>query len=416
MARDKREDSTKMSGIQKVLVNDADFLKGLLQQSLQEILKAEFFEYIKAEPYERTTNRTSYRNGSYVRSLKTRVGKIELSVPRDRSGQFRTELFERYQRSEKAFVLNLLEMYLHGVSTRKVKKIVEEVCGIDISISQLSELNKNLDEQIKKWRERKLKKSYPYLMVDARYEDIREEGQVTSKAVLLAVGIDESGYRDILSIEVGDSENEQEWFRFFQDLKSRGLADVKYVVSDDHTGLVKAIKRAFQGVSWQRCQVHFMRNFMSKLSVRERQEYVKYLKDVFNAPDVKKARERKEKLVKELEALKPKVAEWLDQEIEYCFTVYQLPLSHRQKMKSTNMLERFNQEILRRTRVIRIFPNKESCIRLIGAISMEQSEEWQTGRRYLKMDVLNEDRSKIYEQKEIKELEEEATGEMAYAG
>ncbi len=227
-------------------------------------------------------------------------------------------------------------------------------------------------------------------MVDARYEDIREDGEVTSKAVLIAVGIDVAGYRDILSLEVGDSENEAEWFTFFQRLKSRGLTGVKYVVSDDHTGLVKAVKRAFQGVSWQRCQVHFIRNFMSKLSARERQEYVRDLKDVFNAPDVKKARDRKEKLVKKLETRKPKIADWLDQEIEYCFTVYQLPLPHRRKMKSTNMLERFNQEILRRTRVIRIFPNKESCIRLIGAISMEQSEEWQTGRRYLKMDVLNE--------------------------
>ena len=374
--------------IQKVLLNDADFLRVLVQENLQKILIAEFEDKIQAAPYERTEARLGYRNGSYSRKIKTRVGTIELDVIRDRDGIFSTELFKRYQRSEQAFVLSMVEMYIQGVSTRRVKKITETLCGTSISKSTVSSLAQGIDENISKWRNRALTEEYPYLVVDARYEDIRKEGVVMSQAVLIVVGISVSGKREILSVDIGNSENEQEWSDVFGRLKSRGLKGVKYVVSDNNQGLVKAVKQKFQGASWQRCQVHFMRNFISKLSRKDTKEYVLKLKDIFAAPEIEQARERKEKLVKELESIKPKIADWLDADIESCFTVYSLPSEHRKRMRSTNMIERFNQELRRRSRVIRIFPNDESCLRLFGTMCMEKSEQWQTGRRYLDMNLL----------------------------
>jgi transposase-like protein len=388
MAKAINKDMGFVKGIQKVLLDDTDFLRSIVQKNLQKLLETEFDHYIQASPYERTDNRRGYRNGSYSRKLKTRVGTIELDIIRDREGNFSTELFRRYSRSEQALLLSLVEMYLQGVSTRKVKKIVETLCGISVSKSQVSSLSKQLDDVLARWRNRPLKEEYPYLVIDARYEDIRENGLVNSQAVLLVIGIRSDGKREILSIEMGDSENEEEWSRVFNKLKERGLKGVLYGVSDDHKGLVKAFKRVFQGVSWQRCQVHFMRNYMSKFSRKESKEYVLKLKDIFSAPDVEQARNRRDEVVKELEQKKPSVAQWLDEEIEYCFSVYQLPAEHRQRMRSTNMIERFNQELLRRSRVIRIFPNKESCIRLFGSMCIEQTEKWLSGSKYLDMALI----------------------------
>jgi len=388
MAKGKSKDIGLVKEIQKVLLDDSDFLRDLVQVNLQKILETEFMNYIQAFPYERTEDRKGYRNGSYTRKLKTRVGVIELNVIRDREGNFSTELFRRYQRNEQAFVLSLIEMYIQGVSTRKVKNVVEALCGTSVSRSMVSNLAKELDENITKWRNRPLTMEYPYLVIDARYEDVREDGLVSSQAVLIVIGISETGHREILSVGLGDSENEQEWSGVFQRLKARGLKGVEYVVSDSHQGLVNALKREFQKTSWQRCQVHFMRNFMSKFSKKESKEYVPKLKDIFTAPDIEQARERKERLVSELETIKPRVADWLDEDIESCFTVYNLPIEHRKRMRSTNMIERFNQELLRRSRVIRIFPNEASCLRLFGSMCMEQSEQWQTGRKYLDMSLL----------------------------
>ena len=388
MAKDKSKDKGLVTEIQKALLDDTDFLRELLQSNLQKILEAEFESQIQARPYERTENRLGYRNGSYSRKINTRVGTIELEVIRDREGMFSTELFKHYQRSEQALVLSLVEMYINGVSTRRVKKITQTLCGTEISKSTVSALAKEMDENISKWRNRELTEEYPYLIVDARYEDIRKDGIVVSQAILLVVGISATGKREILSVDIGDSENEQEWADVFDRLKFRGLHGVKYVVSDDNSGLVNAVKQKFQGAGWQRCQVHFMRNFMSKLNQKDKKEYVEKLKDVFSAPDIEQARERKENLVKELEPVKPKIADWLDIEMESCFTVYSLPKKHRKRMRTTNMIERFNQELLRRSRVIRIFPNDESCLRLFGAMCIEKSEQWRTGRLYLDMSLL----------------------------
>jgi len=242
MANKENQNIGLVKEIQKVLLDDSDFLRVLVQENLQRVVASEFENFLQAGPYERSEQRQGYRNGSYTRKVKTRVGTIELEVFRDRKGRFGTELFRRYQRNEQAFVLSLVEMYVQGVSTRKVAKVVEALCGDSVSKSMVSSLAKGLDENIHRWRNRKLSKKYPYLVVDARYEDIRQDGIVASQAVMIVIGISETGQREILSVDIGDSESEHQWSGVFQGLKSRGLEGVQYVVSDNNKGLVNTLK------------------------------------------------------------------------------------------------------------------------------------------------------------------------------
>jgi transposase-like protein len=373
--------------LQTVLLDEHNFLKTLVQECLQQLLKSEFDRHINAAPHERSSERRGLRNGSYYRSFKTRVGSIELNVCRDREGCFRTELFRRYQRSEQAFLLSMIEMYIQGVSTRKVTNIVETLCGITVSKSQVSELSKSLDSQLHSWRNRQLTEVYPYLVVDARYEKIRTSKGVVSHAVMIVIGISEHGHRSVLSVELGDSENEATWGDVFNKLKARGLKGVEYVVSDDHKGLVNALERHFQGVAWQRCQVHFAANFIKKMKRRrDIKIFLPLLRDIFLASNYQEAQRRKQILLTQLENENKDAAQWLDEEIEATLSVFHLPAEHRRKMKSTNMLERYNEELKRRSRVIRIFPNEASCIRLIGTLCQETSEAWETGKRYLIFD------------------------------
>jgi putative transposase len=378
-----------LSILQEAINDGDDAMQLLLQHTMQRVLEEEITAYLEAGTYERTDTRKGYRNGYKPRMLKTRVGRIELMVPKDREGRFQTELFEKYQRNEKALTLAIMEMYVQGVSTRKVKKITEELCGLDISKSQVSNLARNLDEEVAIWRNRPLEKEYPYLVVDARYEDVRQRGHVVSQGVLLVVGVRDDGYRELLGVWCADSENEQNWSDVFSDLKERGLKGVRYIVSDDHKGLVKSVKRHFQGVVWQRCQVHFIRNVISLVAKKDRKEILSYLHEITDSRSVETARKRISETVDRLETSHPKVAVFLDTYGEEILAVYSLPESHRKRMRSTNMLERYNQEIKRRTRVVRIFPNEQSCVRLITALAIETNEEWMA-RRYLTMDKDNE--------------------------
>jgi transposase-like protein len=381
MAR-KEDDKDLLSIWQEATGQGDDGLRRVMEVAIQRILEEELTSFLQAETHERTQDRKGYRNGYKPRTLTTRLGRMDLLIPKDREGRFQTELFERYQRNEKALMLSLVEMYVHGVSTRKVKAVTEALCGLDISRSQVSRLAKDLDEEVQTWRNRPLKKPYPYLVVDARYEKIRINHQVLPQGVLLVVGIGEDGYREILGTWVADSESEASWSEVFKDLKERGLAGVRYVVSDDHAGLVKAIGRHFQGCLWQRCQVHFLRNIISQVSKKDRSRIIEMIRDITAAQSYEIARKRMDDVIESSEKTHPKVSQMLEEHGEEILSVYQLPLHHRRSMKSTNMLERYNQELKRRTRVVRIFPHQESCLRLVTAMAMEMSEEWMI-RRYL---------------------------------
>jgi len=385
MAHPEKEDSKLVQILQASSSTGADPILSLLQHTIQQVLEEELTAFLKAEPYTRTEQRRGYRNGYKPRTMKTRVGRLELMVPKDREGRFQTELFEKYQRSEKALVLAIAEMYVHGVSTRKVKKITEELCGLEISKSQVSALVKGLDAEIGTWRKRPLVKRYPYLVVDALYEKVRHAGSVVSRGVLTVTGIDADGYREVLGVWCADTESEASWSAVFLELKSRGLHDVSYVVSDDHTGLTKAIDRQFQGAIWQRCQVHFIRNVLGKVQKKDRQQVLALLREITGASCLESAQNRLREAINTLENTHPKVADMLDHHGEEILAVYALPMHHRKRMRTTNMVERLNAEFRRRTRVIRVFPNDAACVRIVSALAIEINDEWME-RKYLNME------------------------------
>jgi putative transposase len=362
-----------------------DFLRELVQRTVQQVLEAEMTSFLGAESYQRNDVRRGWRNGFKPRTLKTRVGELELMVPKDRDGQFQTELFERYQRSEKAFVAALLQMYIEGVSTRKVTAITEALCGLEVSKSQVSALTQKLDAEVAEWRMRPLSDEYPYLIFDARYEKVRRGGSVVSQGVLVAIGVSAAGYREVLGCWVAESESEASWGAVFSELKQRGLRGVRYVVSDDHAGMVRAIERHFQGAVWQRCQVHFVRNALSLCGRQQRPLVLRLMKLVTETATREAAKAALAAAIAELEKKAPKVARLLEEHGEEILGVYALPEAHRKRMRTTNMLERQNQELKRRTRVVRVFPHEQSCLRLIAALLMETNQEWM-GRIYLRME------------------------------
>ncbi len=372
---------------QEALINQEGFMCEMINKVCQEALESEFDKFIGAQAYERSDARKGYRNGHYTRQLKTRVGTLTLEVCRDREGEFHPELFNRYQRSEKALVLGIAEMYISGVSTRKVNQVMEELCGTAISKSQVSNLVRQLDHELQEWRERLLTVSYRYVVIDARYEKVRENGCVISKAFVVVLGITYEGIREVIGCWVVNSESYEAWDDCFRRLKERGLNGVEYVVTDDNKGLRKALGKYFQEVKLQRCQVHFMRNFIDKLAKSDQPLAIRLLQDVLAATTKEDAMGRVQKVHEFLiSKRKESVAQWLDENIEETLTVLELPIEHRKKMKSTNMLERLNQELKRRSRVVRIFPNANSCLRLLSALCQEISENW-GNRKYLNMHV-----------------------------
>ena len=318
------------------LLNDPDFLNQAVTRFLQQFLEAEITSFLQAEPYQRTGDRTGYRNGYKPRIVKTRVGRIELSVPKDREGRFHSGLFARFQRSEKALILALQQAYLQGVSTRKVTKITEALCGTSFSKSQVSQLCQELDADIKAWRERPLEQAYPYLIIDATYLHIRSRGQVASEGVLIVSGIAQSGHRDILSLDVAHTETEATYADLFKDLKKRGLKGVQLVISDHHEGLQNAIKRHFQGASWQHCQTHFHRNIKGITPPKHQREVADALKDVFNAPDLATAQKRLSDMMDTYEHILPNVMDKIDRDIIHCLACFHFPQKHRRRIRTTN--------------------------------------------------------------------------------
>lgn len=372
----------------QTLLHSDDRFEQLLESALNQLLKAEMAEHLQAAPGERTDERRGYRNGSYQRQLTTRVGTLELEVPRDREGRFQTKLFDRYQRSEKALVLSFMDMYVSGVSTRKVKRITRTLCGRDFSKSTVSKLCTDLDAQVRAWAERPLdEQAFPFILADAIQVKVRREGAVRATTALLAIGINADGYREILGLEVAFGETGEAWQGFFRSLSRRGLRGVEFATSDAHEGLVDALERTFPGVVWQRCQAHFMRNILDATPEALREKMHEYLLRILQASTPQKARAAFEEAQRQLEGQADKALEKLEAGFEDATAVLVLPKKYRRRLRTTNMLERFNEEIRRRERVVRIFPNVAAAWRLIGALSCEQHEVWSTGRRYLNMDA-----------------------------
>jgi transposase-like protein len=359
---------------------------------LQEFLEGEMAETLGAGKYERTGGRLGYRSGYYARQLNTRVGTVELRVPQDRQGRFSTELFERYQRSEKALVASLAEMYVQGVSTRKVRAITEELCGQSFSAATISRVVQTLDEELAQFARRPLPAEYPYLILDARYEKVRQDGVIRSQAVLVAIGVNGDGQREVLAVELANRETLNSWRDFALGLRERGLHGVRFVVSDQHAGLKQAIAELFPEAVWQRCYVHFLRNALDHLPRKADDDCLQELRWMYDRRDVAEARRDLAAWLAKWPGKYPKLCDWVESNIEETFAFYRLPLAHHKHLKSTNMLERFNEEIKRRTHVVRIFPNEASCLRLIRALAVETHEEWLEGPRYLDMDQLKEQR------------------------
>jgi len=385
-----KKDIAKEKDWRELFGSSPDGLRALVQEVVQEVLEAEMDEAVGAQKSERTPERQGYRSGYYTRTFVTRVGKLVLRVPQDRQGRFRTEVFERYQRSEKALVSALTEMYVQGVSTRKVKEITEQLCGHEFSAATISRVTEKLDEELKKFAHRRLEEEYPYLVLDARYEKIRQDGVIGSQAVQVAIGINWEGRRCVLAVELAQRESASSWKEFLLQLKQRGLSGVVCVISDDHAGLRKAIPEVLPEAKWQRCYVHFLRNALDHLPRKKDDDCLTELRWIYERRNVEEARRDLAAWLTKWETRYRKLCDWAEGNIEETLTFYGLPQEHHQHLKSTNMLERINQELKRRTLVVRIFPNAASCLRLIRALAVEIHEDWVEATRYLNMAVLQE--------------------------
>ncbi len=359
----------------------------LVEQVTQQILEAQVSEHLQARPYERTEERRGYRNGYKPRSLTTRVGTLELRVPQVRDSEFSTDLFARFQRSEQAFILALLERVINGVSTRKVTHSTEELCGTEVSKSMVSALCARLDPLVHAWNERDWGgTAYPFVLVDALVLKIREDGRVRARSALIATAINAAGDREILGLRLGDSASEASWADLFTWLKGRGLQGVDLVTSDSHGGLVRAVRTHVQRASWQRCQAHVTRNIIDATPKALQKEMAGRLRALCGAADPFSGRALLQALLADVAHRAPKALEILDEGYEDATAIFALPAAYRVRLRTTNSVERLNEEIRRRERVIRIFPTRHSALRLVGALLMEMEEQWTTSRRYLDME------------------------------
>jgi len=377
--------NTLLREIMEVLISEGtQGFRPVLEALLNETMKTDREMHLKAAPYERSEQRRGQANGFKPKTLTTRLGQLQLEVPQVRDSSFYPQSLERGCRSEVALKVALAEMYTQGVSTRKVTAITEKLCGTTVSSTQVSNVAKMLDSELEKFRERPLSEPFRYVFLDAQYQQVRHAGAVRSLAVLLAIGVNSEGKREIIGVSVSLSEAEVHWREFLQSLVARGLSGMELVISDDHSGLKAARQAVMPSVPWQRCQFHMSQNAQAYVpSVSMRQEIAQAMRDIFSQPGVEEAREMAKKVIKRYEKKAPKFAKWLEDNIEEGFTVFKLPRPLWRKLRTSNGLERLNREIKRRTRVATLFPNEASCLRLITAVLQEINEEWVTGRSYI---------------------------------
>jgi putative transposase len=367
--------------LEQIAEQGFDFLPELIRIVINAAMQAERQQYLQVAPYQHSPDRRGHANGYKPKTIKSRMGEIRLDVPQVREGGFYPGALEKGQRSERALTLTLAEMYVQGVSTRKVTAIVEQLCGSSVSSSMVSQAAKLLDETLEDWRNGPLGE-FPYVFLDARYEKIRQSGQVREAAILFAVGVDLEGKRQILGVSVSLSEHEVHWRAFLQSLVARGLNSVQLIISDAHEGLKAARIAVFGGVLWQRCQFHLQQNAGAHVTRQDtRREVAENLRTIFNAPDRQTAEAYLRKIVQKYAQVAPALADWLEKNIPEGLTVFSFPASQRRRLRTSNGLERLSREIKRRTRVVSIFPNETACLRLISAILMEINEEWQVDNR-----------------------------------
>lgn len=360
-----------------------DALPEMIRVVINATMQAEREQYLGASPYERTEARQGYANGYKPKTVTTRVGRITFDVPQTRDGGFYPQALEKGLRSERALTAALAEMYVQGVSTRRVAAITEKLCGVELTSMQVSRATLQLDEELERWRERPLGVCR-YLYLDARYEKIRDNGQVRDAAVLVAMGVMADGKRAILGVSVALSEHEVHWRQFLHHLVVRGLTGIELITSDDHAGLKTARKAVFGGIPWQRCQFHLQQNASAHVPRLDlKAEVARDIRSIFNAGSRAEADERLKHTVEKYAKTASGLASWLESDVPESLTVFAFPEAHRRLIRTTNGLERFNREIRRRTRVVGIFPNTASCLRLATAIASEISDEWESGRLYL---------------------------------
>ena len=367
-----------------------DGITGAVVTLLNEAMKLDRARHLQVAPYERSDDRQGYANGYKPKTVKSKHGELQLQVPqvRDSEEDFYPNCLEKGIRSERALKASLAEMYIQGVSTRKVKKITESLCGYEVSSSQVSRVTKELDEQFKLWRTRPIGKMV-YLIFDARYEKVRHGGHVIDNAVLIGYGIDESGKKHVLGVSVSLSEAEVHWRNFFESLVKRGLHGTELIVSDAHSGLKAARRAVFPSIPWQRCQFHLQQNaqsYVPKLSMKK--SVAKDIKDIFNAPNLNEAKRLLQLTVDKYRAKAPKLSDWMENNLIEGFNTFQFPEEHWIRLRTSNLAERINKEIKKRTRIVGIFPNCDSCLRLVTAMLVETDEDWSLQKPYLKMIAL----------------------------
>lgn len=379
-----REDFTLPAELmEQVQEQGLEILPELIRIVINAAMQVERSEHLQAEHYQHTQERRGYANGFKPKTLRTRVGEITFAVPQVREGGFYPHALEKGLRSERALTLALAEMYVQGVSTRKVKAITEQLCGVNVSSALVSQASAQLDGELEKWRERPLGE-YPFLFLDAYYEQVREDGQVRHLAILVAVAINPAGKREILGISVSLSEHEVHWRAFLESLKNRGLGGVRLITSDDHAGLRAARLAVFGGIPWQRCQFHLQQNAQAYVPHKHMQaEVAEDIRTVFNAPDRATAETYLAKTIQKYQSSASRLAEWMAANLPEGFTVFSFPGGFQRLLRTTNGVERLHREVRRRARVVSIFPNPASCLRLVSAILAEISEEWLTGRTYI---------------------------------